>query len=240
VKFLILSAPLFITSEQRKKQDKMFNSILKNVTGGADHTRALGNYRDLAPGYDATCARIEQLRFQAIDALDLCAGEVVHDICCGTGVVLPILAEKVGRAGRVVGVELSPEMATQARDRITRSGLTNVEVVNGALEAFSHAEKADAFFLSYTHDVLQCDDAITSLIAAAKPNARVVILGMKTLPWLWGWPINVFNLYRARQYLTTYSGMDKPWRKISAQGARLRVTHTALIGSAYIASGNLK
>ena len=59
------------------------------------------------------------------------------------------------------------------------------------------------------------------------------------LPWLWGWPANLFNLYRARRYLTTYSNLQRPWRLLEERGARLREVHVALWGSAYVAMGTL-
>ena len=76
-------------------------------------------------------------------------------------------------------------------------------------------------------------------MAVAKPGARIALLGMQTLPWLWGWPVNVFNLYRARRYLTTYANMDRPWRLLAGRGARLRLVRTALWGSAYLVVGTL-
>lgn len=55
------------------------------------------------------------------------------------------------------------------------------------------------------------------------------------LPWLWGWPVNAFNLYRARRYLTTYANLDRPWAVLEAHGMNVNVIRTALLGSAYIA-----
>ncbi len=93
--------------------------------------------------------------------------------------------------------------------------------------------------MCYAHDVLQSAASVERLLAAAKPGARIALLGMQTLPWLWGWPVNVFNLYRARRYLTTYANMDRPWRLLAKRGARLRLVRTSLWGSAYLVVGTL-
>jgi ubiquinone/menaquinone biosynthesis C-methylase UbiE len=49
------------------------------------------------------------------DAARLAAGERVLDVACGTGVVARIAAQRVGPAGRVVGVDLNPGMIAVAR-----------------------------------------------------------------------------------------------------------------------------
>ena len=42
-------------------------------------------------------------------------GERVLDVACGTGVVARLVAERVGPAGQVVGLDLTPGMLTVAR-----------------------------------------------------------------------------------------------------------------------------
>lgn len=215
-------------------------SVLDNLATQPSVSRALDNYRALAKGYDSTCTRIEVLRLATVQALQLKPGETVFDIACGTGPTLPLLAELVGVRGNVVGIELSPEMATLARHRVAaRPDCGHVLVVQAALADFESDKKADAVLMCYAHDVLQSAASIDRLMAAAKPGARIALAGMQTLPWLWGWPVNVFNLYRARRYLTTYANMDRPWRMLAERGARLRLVRTALWGSAYLVVGTL-
>lgn len=215
-------------------------AVLQNIGKGPDRQRALANYRRLARGYDGTCSRIEPLRLQAVRALQLQAGETVFDIACGTGALLPLLARAVGPGGKVLGVELSPEMAEQARARAAAlSGTADVRVDCCAVEDFRPGVQADALLLSYTHDVLQSQPAVERLLAAARPGARMVLLGMKTLPWAWGWPVNAFNLFRARRYLTSFRNLDRPWSVLQDHGAQVTVVRTALYGSAYIAAVTL-
>lgn len=210
--------------------------LFDNLNKAPNRQRALTNYRRLARGYDATCARIEALRVDAVRVLALCTGETVFDIACGTGPMLPLLARAVGAGGKVVGVELSPEMAEQAcRRAAALSAGANVRVDCCAVEDFRPTARADAMLLSYAHDVLQSPAAVERLLAAARPGARFVLLGMKTLPWLWGWPVNAFNLFRARRYLTTYANLDRPWAVLEQRGAKVVVIRTALWGSAYVA-----
>jgi ubiquinone/menaquinone biosynthesis C-methylase UbiE len=50
-----------------------------------------------------------------VDAARLAPGERVLDVACGTGVVARIAAQRVGPAGRVIGVDLNPGMIGVAR-----------------------------------------------------------------------------------------------------------------------------
>lgn len=218
----------------------MSSSLIDKLTRHPSADLALQDYRTLARDYDSTCTRIEALRIRALRELQLRPGETVFDIACGTGPMLPLLAAAVGPTGSVVGVDLSPEMVAQARRRAAgmRSGV-RVTVIESAIEHFKPDRLADALLLCYTHDVLQSPAALERLLSVSRPDARIAIVGMKTLPWLWGWPVNIFNMYRGRRYLTTYANLDCPWRLLSERGAQLREVHTALWGTAYVAVGTL-
>ncbi|MBI3926128.1 MAG: arsenite methyltransferase [Armatimonadetes bacterium] len=62
-------------------------------------------------------------------------GEVVLDLGSGAGLDLLIAGARVGAAGRVIGVDMTDEMLEVARRNIARSGLSNVEVRRGIIEA---------------------------------------------------------------------------------------------------------
>lgn len=49
-------------------------------------------------------------------------GEAVLDVGSGTGTLLLMLAEKVGREGRVEGIDASPEMVEEARKKLAKDG----------------------------------------------------------------------------------------------------------------------
>jgi demethylmenaquinone methyltransferase/2-methoxy-6-polyprenyl-1,4-benzoquinol methylase len=65
----------------------------------------------------------------AVDALKLRPGDTVVEIGCGTGLNFPLLRAAVGETGRIVGVDLTPEMLAQARARAAEEGWRNVELV---------------------------------------------------------------------------------------------------------------
>ncbi len=62
------------------------------------------------------------------------AGQVVLDIGSGAGIDCFIAAEKVGPTGKVIGLDMTPEMIERARQNAREAGVTNVEFRFGEAE----------------------------------------------------------------------------------------------------------
>ena len=63
------------------------------------------------------------------------AGETVLDLGSGAGFDAFLAAARVGPTGRVIGVDMTPEMIAQARANAERGGYANVEFRLGDIEA---------------------------------------------------------------------------------------------------------
>ncbi len=61
-------------------------------------------------------------------------GEVVLDLGSGAGLDAFLAAEKVGKTGQVIGVDMTSEMLQKARDNAVKLGITNVEFRQGDIE----------------------------------------------------------------------------------------------------------
>ncbi len=208
---------------------------------GPDRERALQRYRDLAQGYDATCTRIERVRLDAIEALNLRPGETVFDVACGTGKTLIELAHRVGPTGHVVGIEQSPEMTAIARTRIASAGLQGrVEMVMAPAEEANLTGKADAMLFCFTQDVLQCTPALMRLAANAASDCRVALVGVRLQPWWYAWPVNLFMLVRSRHCFTTTRGLRAPWAPLARLCERFAVVRSYHAGMTYLAVGRLR
>jgi demethylmenaquinone methyltransferase/2-methoxy-6-polyprenyl-1,4-benzoquinol methylase len=66
----------------------------------------------------------EPILRSAIQALQLPSGSRGLDAGCGIGLPALLLAEAVGPAGHVTGVDLSPEFLVVAEDFVQRAGLS--------------------------------------------------------------------------------------------------------------------
>ncbi len=176
------------------------------------------------------------LRREVIDMLALAPGETVVDVACGTGLSLPLLRQAVGPRGKVIGIEVSPDMLAIARARC--AGWENVSLLEAPVEEADVGAKFDAALFNYTHDVLQSPEALARLFSFARPGARVAIAGIKhPPPWLF--PLRLYRLLKARAYVTTLSGLDRPWGLVESRLANLRV-RSAMLGTNYLASGTVR
>lgn len=199
------------------------------------HDTALGQYRRRAASYDAELAFFEPIRRRALALLAAQRGETVLDLGCGTGLSLPPLAAAVGRAGRIVGVELSPEMLALARERT--ADLPQVSLVESAAEDARLQGRADAAMFHFTHDILQSDRALDHVFKHLRPGARVVASGLQWAP-TWAVAANLFVLPAALYSVSSLEGLDQPWRGLAArlQGWRIE---SHLFGAVFVGSGHL-
>jgi SAM-dependent methyltransferase len=62
------------------------------------------------------------------------SGESVLDLGCGAGIDTLLAASAVGPSGRVVGLDMTPEMVERARRHAATGGFDNVEIRVGLIE----------------------------------------------------------------------------------------------------------
>lgn len=70
------------------------------------------------------------------------AGETVLDLGSGAGFDCLLAANKVGKSGKVIGVDMTPEMIDKARGNARRGNYTNVEFRLGEIENLPAADNS--------------------------------------------------------------------------------------------------
>lgn len=212
--------------------------MIDNFRLAPDRELAIRRYRSLAPGYDSSTRFVARMRRMALVLLSPREGEVVLDVACGTGPMLPDLARRVGTRGRVIGIEQSPEMIAIARARVRRENLgAVVTLVEASAEEAYPEYVADGLLFFYTHDVLQSPPALERLFQHARPGARVVAAGARFRADWWAAPLNLWTAWRARRYLTTYCGLRRPWRHLERYCPDFRPVARNFLGSGYLGVG---
>src|SRR5512139_2694296 len=83
---------------------------------------------------------------QAIAALK--PGETVLDLGAGGGFDCFLAARQVGARGRVIGVDMTPEMVAKARENARKAGARNVEFRLGEIEHLPVADSSVDVILS--------------------------------------------------------------------------------------------
>lgn len=203
-----------------------------------DHELAEDKYRRMVKTYDLWRRPTERLRRRSIAKLDLQPGQTLFDVGCGTGFSFPTLQERLQGEGRIIGIDMSPEMLARARDMADREGWENIDLVQEPIQEFGVSEPADAALFFFTHDILQTPQAVKNVIKQVKPGGRIAVGGMKFAPGRA--PIrNRFIRTVASPYVTTFDGYDQPWLHLADLVPSLEVRETWW-GAAYLAWGTVE
>ncbi len=95
---------------------------------------------------------------EAIDLLEyvpIQPGQKILDIATGTGLVAIPAALKVGSQGYVTGIDMTPGMLHQAREKIAAAKLQNIELIEADVEQINFSDNS--------FDVIFCCSAIVLL-----------------------------------------------------------------------------
>lgn len=104
-------------------------------------------------------------------------GETVLDIGCGSGVDTIFAAKMTGSSGRVVGIDLMPEMLQRAKENITLANLDNVTFKESSAETLSFPSDNFDVVISNGAFNLVPDKAraISEVFRVLKPGGRLMI-----------------------------------------------------------------
>jgi SAM-dependent methyltransferase len=112
-----------------------------------------------------------------IDHLKLAPGETVVDLGSGPGLDALLAARQVGTTGRVIGVDMTPEMLERARATAEKAGVSNVDFRQGRLERLPvETASVDAVTSNCVINLVPDKAAVFAEIARVlKPGGRVVV-----------------------------------------------------------------
>lgn len=183
---------------------------------------------------------IKSLRQKAVDLLNLKFGDRVLDVGCGSGASFPNLVRVVGESGEVVGVEISPDFAINARKRIKKNVWKNVEVIEDAAQTAKLTGDFDGVLMMAAPDVYASEEALENIFPHLKPNARVVIFGAKTSVSRVG---KIFSpvlkkVFEKFSLPTTPSLDSAPWKLLAKRVDKLEIEEY-FFGLMFLASGSV-
>ena len=130
--------------------------------------------------------RIERYRRIAVDALLLKPGDTVVDLGCGTGLNFSYLQDAVGEQGRIIGVDLTPAMLDQARDRATKAGWENIELVEADMSDYQFPGEANGVISTLALATVPDYEDVVARAARQLPAGAAI--AEFDLQWPENWP----------------------------------------------------
>ncbi|MBS3792383.1 ubiquinone/menaquinone biosynthesis methyltransferase [Candidatus Bipolaricaulota bacterium] len=147
-----------------------------------NHEKVKGIFREIASDYDRvnriiSLGQIDRWRHRLVSIMDIPEDGTVLDLGCGTGKLTRLIADKVSD-GKVLGVDLTPEMLEIARKSLPSEQEEVVEFSLGAGEDL--ALQSNSFDLATSAFTLRNVDDLTSVISelrrVVRPGGKVYSL----------------------------------------------------------------
>lgn len=181
---------------------------------------AADRYDDMALGFWARSGE------RTIDRLGLLPGMSVLDVASGSGASAVPAARRVGPTGRVVGVDLSTRLLELGREKAVRSGLTQLEFVEGDMTGtgFPDAEfdrVLCVFGISFAPDM---EAFAAELWRMVRPGGRLAITTWG--PRLWAPMYDVWRTAVRAERPDLVSDFH-PWDRITTPSSLVRLLSDA-------------
>jgi SAM-dependent methyltransferase len=112
-----------------------------------------------------------------VEVADLRAGQTVLDLGSGGGLDVLLSARRVGPTGKAIGLDMTDEMLTLARDHAAQAGATNVEFLAGQIEHIPLPDGSVDVVISNCVITLSADKAavFAEIARVLRPGGRIGI-----------------------------------------------------------------
>lgn len=178
---MVMSQPSSVSSSGSPAESSLPEHQDPGVRSNADQVKSL--FDRIAPVYDQLNQTLSlgQHQIWKLMTVKWCEpqlGDTALDICCGSGDVAALLADRVGESGTVIGVDFSEQMLDYAWQRHQKRG--NLQWMTGdALKLPIEAASIDCATMSYgLRNVVDIPKAFDEIYRVLKPGKKAAILDM--------------------------------------------------------------
>ena len=145
---------------------------------------------------------------KAFNESSLKNGDRVLVFCCGTGLDFPHILEKIGKDGKIIGVDFSSEMLKKAMEKIRTEKWENIELIEADITKFRNIldEQFDVGVCTLGLSIIpEFKSAFYNLLSNVKKHGEIIIGDMQLAT---GW-LSIFNplpLFLSKKFGGTAEG----------------------------------
>jgi len=207
----------------------------------------IGIYRKRAKNYDFWARlywiagiRTEYYRKCAIESLNACKGGKIIDLCCGTGLNFPLIMKKVGKTGKITGVDITDAMLKKAKERVVKNKWKNITLVHSDAAKYKFPAKADGVVTTLALTLSpEYDEVIKNAHTTLRKGGRFVILDFK-MPEGPAKMLAPFLIFLTKPYgIKRELASRHPWESIKRYFRNLHMREFYM-GFLYVAYGEKK
>jgi ubiquinone/menaquinone biosynthesis C-methylase UbiE len=130
---------------------------------------------------------VEEEPEKALDAIGIERGSTVADVGAGAGYMTVRMAQRVGPGGKVYANDLQPEMLSMLRARLQKEGISNVTLVQGAIDdpKLPPSSLDLVLMVDVYHEFSEPQKMLRGIREALKLDGRLALLEYrKEDPWV--------------------------------------------------------
>ena len=169
--------------------------IMKTLERNLDEAKTKKEFKQVLWVYDFWGWLTERKAARNVLKLaDIKNGAAVLDVACGTGEMLENIVA-LNPDGKNIGIDLSPDMLTKAREKLNKAAKGNFELHEGSVLKLDFPENSfDILINNYMVDLMPLetfDTIANEFFSVLKPNGIIVIstfsFGTKKIHRFWYW-----------------------------------------------------
>ncbi|MBU8893611.1 MAG: class I SAM-dependent methyltransferase [Bacteroidales bacterium] len=145
---------------------------------------------------------------QAFRDSSLKIGDKVLVFCCGTGLDFSEILKKIGKEGKILGIDFSREMLKKAKEKIEKHRWNNIELIEADVTMFKNDnnELFDAGICTLGFSIIpDYKAAYYNLVSKVKDGGEIIIGDMQ-LASDWYARFNPFTIFLAKRFGGSFEG----------------------------------